>query len=79
VNRHVEEDAMEGRVLLALGLAAIIVVSTGAVIGTVKAPQVDSKVAGNPCVSDADCMGNHICCPITGTCTTVRGCRKDPL
>jgi hypothetical protein len=72
---------MKGRVLLGLGLAAVIVVSMVAVVGTETAPPVDSTAlsAGGPCVSDADCTGNRICCPITGTCTTPRGCRKDPL
>ncbi len=69
------------RVLLGLVLAAIIVLSMVAVIGAVTVPPVDPKAGGggNPCVTDADCTGNRICCPISGTCTTVRGCRKDPL
>lgn len=70
---------MKGRVLLGLVLAAVIVVSMVAVTGTVTVPPVDSKANPTPCVSDADCTGNRICCPISGTCTTLRGCRKDPL
>jgi hypothetical protein len=81
VNRPVEEDAMKGRFLLGLVLAAVIVVSMVAFTGTVTVPPVDSTAisAGNPCASDADCTGNHICCPISRTCTTLKGCRKDPL
>jgi hypothetical protein len=72
---------MKGRVLLGLLFAAVIVVSMVQVIATEKVPPVDSTAlrAGNPCVTDADCTGNRICCPISGTCTTVKGCRKDPL
>lgn len=72
---------MKGRILLGLALATVIVVSMVAVTGTVMVPPVDSTVisAGNPCLSDADCTGNRICCPISRTCTTVKGCRKDPL
>jgi len=80
VNRRVEEDAMKGRVLLGLVLAAVIVVSMVGVIGAVTVPPVDSTAsAGNPCLSDADCTGNRICCPISRTCTTLKGCKKDPL
>ena len=69
------------RVLLGLVLAAVIVLSMVAVIGAVRVPPVDARgsAGGNPCVTDADCTGNRICCPISGTCTTVKGCRKDPL
>ena len=72
---------MKGRVILGLVLAVIIIVSMVEVIGTVTVPPVDSKAisAGNPCVTDADCTGNRICCPISGTCTTLKGCKKDPL
>ena len=72
---------MKGKVLLGLALAAVIVVSMVGVIGAVTVPPVDSTVisAGNPCVSDADCTGNRICCPISRTCTTLKGCKKDPL
>jgi hypothetical protein len=75
---------MKGRIALRLVLAAIIIVTMVEVIGTETVPtvpSVDSTVvsAGNPCVSDADCTGNRICCPISGTCTTLKGCRKDPL
>jgi len=72
---------MKGRALLGLVLAAVMVVSMVAVIGTETIPPVHSTAvdAGNPCVTDADCTGNRICCPISGTCTTLRGCRKDPL
>ena len=70
---------MKRRVLLGLVLAAVIIVSMIVVTGAVTVPPVDSKAsAGNPCISDADCTGNRICCPISGTCTTVKGCRKDP-
>ena len=72
---------MKGRVLLGLLLVAVIVVSMVEVIGTETVPPVDSTAisAGNPCVSDADCTGNRICCPISRTCTTLKGCKKDPL
>jgi len=71
---------MKGRVLLGLVLAAVIVLSMIAVMGNATVAPVDSKAqAGNPCVTDADCTGNRICCPISGTCTTPKGCKKDPL
>lgn len=72
---------MKGRVLLGLLLAAVIIISMVEVIGTETVPPVDSTTlsAGNPCVTDADCTGNRICCPISGTCTTPKGCKKDPL
>ena len=72
---------MKGWALVGLVLAAAIIVSMAGGISTEKAPAVDATAfaAGNPCVSDADCSGNRICCPISGTCTTVKGCRKDPL
>ena len=68
------------RVLLGLVLTAVIVVSMVGIFGSVAVKPVDSTVsAGNPCVTDADCTGNRICCPISGTCTTLKGCKKDPL
>ena len=71
---------MEGKVLLGLVLVAALAVSAG-VIGSGKATPAASTAitAESVCSSDADCVGNKICCPITGTCTTVKGCRKDPL
>ena len=80
VHRHLEEDAMKGRVLVGLALAAVIIVSMVEVVGTEKVDSTALRAGGgNPCVTDADCTGNRICCPISGTCTTVKGCRKDPL
>ena len=74
---------MKGRVLLGLVIAAVIVISMVEVVGTETAPPAGNaatiSAGGNPCVTDADCTGNRICCPISGTCTTVKGCRKDPL
>jgi hypothetical protein len=72
---------MKGKVLLRLVLAAVIVVSMVEFIGTVSVPTADSAAApaAHPCVSDSDCPGNMICCPINNICTTPRGCRKDPL
>ncbi|MGH9870410.1 MAG: hypothetical protein ACREAA_19930 [Candidatus Polarisedimenticolia bacterium] len=70
---------MKGRVLLRLVLAAVIVASMVEVIGTVPPLESTAIPAGHSCVSDADCKGTQICCPISGTCTTPRGCRKDPL
>jgi len=72
---------MKRRVILGLVLATVIVISMVTVFGTVAVKPVDSTAtsAGNPCVTDADCTGNRICCPISGTCTTLKGCKKDPL
>jgi hypothetical protein len=71
---------MKRRIVLGLVLVAVMVLSWAAVMGTGTVPPVDSKAgAGNPCVTDADCTGNRICCPISGTCTTPKGCKKDPL
>jgi len=71
---------MKGKVLLRLVLAAVIVVSMVEAIGVVSVQAPDSTAAsGTPCASDADCKGSQICCPISNTCTNVRGCRKDPL
>ena len=72
---------MKGRILPRLAIAAIIVASTVGTIGTATVPQLDSIAfpSAHPCVSDSDCPGAHICCPISGFCTHPRGCRKDPL
>ena len=72
---------MKRNVLLRLVLAAVIVVSTVGIIDAVLVPPLDNAAvpAAHPCVSDADCPGNMICCPISSICTNPRGCRKDPL
>ena len=74
---------MKRSVLLRLVLAAVIVFSVAWTIDTVSVspPPLDTaaKPAARPCVSDADCSGNQICCPISSICTPPRGCRKDPL
>lgn len=73
---------MKRSVLLRLVLAAVIV-STVWTIDTVSVPALplDNAAipAAHPCVSDADCPGNQICCPISSICTHPRGCRKDPV
>ena len=70
---------MKRRVLLRLVFAAIIVASMVGTIGTATVPPLDSKAvpAAHPCVSDSDCPGGHICCPINGIsiCTHPRACR----
>lgn len=72
---------MKGKILLRLLLAAVIVVTLVGPIGPVQAPHFDSTAlpSARPCVSDSDCPGGQICCPINGLCTNLRGCRKDPL
>ena len=71
---------MKKSVLVRLVLAAVVVAMVGT-IGTVTVPSFDAGAdrASRPCVSDADCPGSQICCPISNTCTQVKGCRKDPL
>ena len=72
---------MKRSVFIRLVLAAVIVVSTVGTIDTVPVPSLDNAAvpAAHPCVSDADCPGHMICCPIASICTNPRGCRKDPL
>ncbi len=71
---------MKRTVVVRLVLAAVIV-ATMVGIGTMAVPSSDpvTSPAARLCAVDADCPGNSICCPITNTCTTSRGCRKDPL
>ena len=72
---------MKKSVLFCLVLAAVMVVSTVGAIDTLSVAPVDVAAvpAARPCVSDAECPGNMICCPISSICTHPRGCRKDPL
>ena len=75
---------MKRIVLLRLVLAAVFVVSAVWAVDTVSAPAPPpfdnaAIAAAHPCVSDSDCPGNQICCPINSICTQPRGCRKDPL
>ena len=72
---------MSRSVLVRLVLAAVVVVSLAGIFGTMSVPSFDASAerGSRPCVSDADCQGSQICCPISNTCTQAKGCRKDPL
>ena len=62
--------------VLLLAILAIVSPGSGGVGGEdLPVAQSAGVCPAHPCSSDADCPRGLICCPTTGFCSTVRGCR----